>query len=82
MDTLDPPMLSTAMLSFAALKYDPGIPLANHMYTNIATNLPLFEARDLATTAQVRAPLSAAYTARLCVSKFPRADVLWRTLST
>lgn len=53
-EVLDPPMLSSAMLSFATLKYDPGIPLAHAMYTNMATNLPLFEAKDLATTAQVR----------------------------
>jgi len=54
MDRLDPPLLSTAMLSFATLKYDPGIPMAHAMYTNMASNLPLFEAKDLATTAQVR----------------------------
>ena len=50
---LDPSLLSTAMLSFAALRYDPGIPLASDMFTSMAINLPLFEGRDLVTTAQV-----------------------------
>ncbi|KAF5838331.1 hypothetical protein DUNSADRAFT_3002 [Dunaliella salina] len=57
LDLLDPPMISTAMLAFATLKYDPGIPLAHAMYTNMATNLPLFEAKDLATTAQAIATI-------------------------
>lgn len=53
MASLDPPLVSSAMLAFASLKYEPGLPLTHAMYSSMSANMLLLEAKDLATTAQV-----------------------------
>ncbi len=54
LDFMEPGALSKGMLAFGTLQYHPDRSFVKAYYTQLYAKLPMFDDRDLASTAQVR----------------------------